>query len=346
MTSSDTSHDQTSTDRTSHDRPDTGSGEESWADQVHLGTETGPEVWLRFASEHQVAQTVDESKPSLSSRQRFIRRFKRNKAPVAALFFIIFLVLVAIFANVLAPKNPNATGLTNVFGSPSRENWLGTDDLGRDVLSRLIVGTRVSLLAAVQAVSIGLVLGVIPGLIAGYAGGWLDIGIMRIADAIMTFPPLLLAIAFVAVLGQGLTKAMIAVGIVFAPRFARLVRGLVLSIREETFIEASRSIGTPTTRILRRHVLPNVMSPLVVQISIALGFAMLAEAALSFLGLGVRPPDASWGSMLQIAYRNISQSSFLAIPPGIMIMLSVLSFNVLGDGIRDSLGKEIRREAK
>lgn len=310
------------------------------------GTETGPEVWRRHAASHVVGQTLDESRPSLSSRQRFIRRFKRQRGAVVALCFILFLVFVAIFANVIAPKNPNATGLTNVFGSPSSENWLGTDDLGRDVLSRLIVGTRVSLLAALQAVAVGLGLGVIPGLIAGYAGSWVDVGIMRIAEALMTFPPLLLAIAFVAVLGQGLSKAMLAVGIVFAPRFARLVRGLVLSIREETFIEASRSIGTPTTRILRRHVLPNAMSPLVVQISLTLGFAMLAEAALSFLGLGVRPPESSWGSMLQIAYRNISQSAFLAVPPGVMIMLSVLAFNVLGDGIRDSLGKEIRRETR
>lgn len=305
---------------------------------------TGPEVWQRHAREHVVAQTVDESKPSLSSRRRFLRRFMRQRAAVVALAYLLLLVLVAVFANVLAPKNPNTTGLTNVFGGPSGEHWLGTDDLGRDVLSRLIVGTRVSLLAALQAVGIGLLLGVIPGLIAGYAGRWADQGIMRFADAIMAFPPLLLAIAFVAVRGQGLGTAMVAVGIVFAPRFARLVRGLVLSIREETFIEASRSIGTPTHRILRRHVLPNVMSPLVVQISLALGFAMLAEAALSFLGLGVRPPEASWGSMLQIAYRNISSSSFLAIPPGIAIMCSVLAFNLLGDGIRDSLGREIRRE--
>lgn len=318
--------------------------DERWSTPSPGTVPTGPAVWARHSAEHVVAQTVDETKPSLSSRQRFVRRFKRQRAGVIALGFILFLVFVAIFANVLAPMNPDSTSLTNVFGGPSREHWLGTDDLGRDVLSRLIVGTRVSLIAALQAVAIGLALGVIPGLIAGYAGRWADQGIMRVADAIMAFPPLLLAIAFVAVRGQGLTTAMTAVGIVFAPRFARLVRGLVLSLREETFIEASRSIGTPTPRIMRRHILPNTMSPLVVQISLALGFAMLAEAALSFLGLGVRPPDASWGSMLQIAYRNISSSSFLAVPPGLAIMFSVLAFNLLGDAIRDSLGREIRRE--
>ena len=305
---------------------------------------TGPEVWRRHAQEHTVAQALDEDRPPLSARRRFMRRFLRQRVAIGALIFLILLTLVAIFANVLAPYDPDATDLTDVFAPPSSEHWLGTDQLGRDVLSRLIVGTRVSLLAAVQAVAIGLAIGIVPGLIAGYAGRWVDSVTMRVADAIMAFPPLLLAISFVAVRGPGLTTAMVAVGIVFAPRFARLVRGLVLSLREETFVEASRSIGTPTRRILRRHILPNVMSPLVVQVSLALGFAMLAEAALSFLGLGVTPPEASWGSMLQTAYQNISQSSFLAIPPGVAIMLTVLAFNLLGDGIRDSLGKEIRRE--
>ncbi len=305
---------------------------------------TGAERWRQHSMDHTVIEGIDESRPSMSARQRFVKRFFRQKTAVVAAAYLIILVIVAIFANVIAPQGPDVTSLTDSFATPSGANWLGTDQLGRDVLSRLIVGTQVSLLAAVQAVAIGLALGVVPGLMAGYLGRWVDVVIMRIADAIMTFPPLLLAIAFVAVLGQGLSKAMLAVGIVFAPRFARLIRGLVLSVREETFIEASRSIGTPTTRIMFRQILPNVLSPLVVQISLSLGFAMLAEAALSFLGLGVTPPQASWGSMLQNAYRNVSQSSFLAIPPGLMIMFTVLAFNLLGDGIRDSLGKEIRRE--
>jgi ABC-type dipeptide/oligopeptide/nickel transport system permease subunit len=201
----------------------------------------------------------------------------------------------------------------------------------------------VSLVAAGQAVGIALLIGLIPGLLAGYFGRWVDAVIMRVAEAIMTFPPLLLAMAIVGVLGPGLTKAMFAVGIVFAPRFARLVRGLVLSVREETYIEASHSIGTSTPRILRRHVLPNILSPLIVQISLALGFSMLAEAALSFLGLGVIPPQSSWGSMLQNAYTSLSTSKFQAIPPGVAIMLTVLAFNLIGDGIRDSLGREVRK---
>lgn len=307
---------------------------------------TGAERWREFSQTHVAADALDESRPSLSARQRFIKRFLRQRAAVVSLAFLTLLILIAIFADFVAPMDPDKTSLTNTFAGPSGDHWLGTDQLGRDVLSRLIVGARVSMWAAFQAVGIGLLIGVIPGLLAGYIGKWVDTVVMRLADAILTFPPLLLAIAFVAVLGQGLTKAMLAVGIVFSPRFARLVRGLVLSIREETFIEASRSIGTPTARILRRQILPNAMSPLVVQVTLALGFAMLAEAALSFLGLGVRPPQSSWGSMLQNAYRNINESPFLAIAPGVMIMLSVLAFNLLGDGIRDSLGKEIRRESR
>lgn len=306
--------------------------------------ETGPEVWRRHAAEHVVEQTFDETRPPMSARQRFFKRFRRQRPAMVALGILVFLVLVAIFAPVLAPFDPDATNLRNTFAGISSEHWLGTDQLGRDVFSRLIFGTRVSLSAAVQAVVVALLLGLVPGLVAGFFGGWADTLIMRLAETFMTFPPLLLAISFVAVFGPGLRNAMIAVGIVFAPRFARLVRGLVLAVREETFIEASRSIGTPTPRIIRRHVLPNILSPLVVQVSLALGFSMLAEAALSFLGLGVQPPQSSWGAMLQNAYGSLSKAPFLAIPPGIAIMFTVLAFNLLGDGIRDSLGKEIRRE--
>lgn len=305
--------------------------------------ETGPEVWRRHAAEHVVEQSIDESGGNVSARRRFVRRFLRQKLAVAALIFLIIVILLAIFAPVIAPFDPNKNNVRKIFASPSSEHWLGTDQLGRDTVSRMLYGARVSLLAAFQAVGIALLLGLIPGLVSGFFGRWVDVLIMRIAESIMTFPPLLLAIAIVAVRGPGLGNAMIAVGVVFAPRFARLVRGLVLAVREETYIEASRSIGTSTPRILRTHVLPNILSPLVVQISLALGFSMLAEAGLSFLGLGVRPPQASWGSLLQVAYASISRNTFQAIPPGVAIMLCVLAFNLLGDGLRDSLGKEVRR---
>jgi peptide/nickel transport system permease protein len=305
--------------------------------------ETGPEVWRRFAEEHTVAQTVDESHPPESARRRFLRRLRRQRLAMIAIVFMGVLILVAVFASIVAPHNPDENNLRAVFADPSGDHLLGTDQNGRDTLSRLIFGARVSLKAAVQAVSIALLLGTIPGLLSGYFGKWIDAVIMRIAEAIMTFPPLLLAMAIVGVLGPGLTKAMFAVGVVLAPRFARLIRGLVLVVREETYIEASHSIGTPTARILRRHVLPNILSPLIVQVSLALGFSMLAEAALSFLGLGVIPPESSWGSMLQNAYRSLSTNKFQAIPPGVAIMLTVLAFNLIGDGVRDSLGREVRR---
>jgi peptide/nickel transport system permease protein len=305
--------------------------------------ETGPDVWRRFAETHDAQQVVDESRPPESARKRFLRRLRRQHIAMAAIVFLVLVILIAIFAPAIAPYDPDENDLRAVFASPSSEHWLGTDQNGRDTLSRLIYGARVSLLAAGQAVGIALLIGTIPGLIAGYFGGKVDAVIMRIAEAVMTFPPLLLAMAIVGVLGPGLGKAMFAVGLVFAPRFARLIRGLVLAVREETFIEASHSIGTSTPRILRRHVLPNILSPLIVQISLALGFSMLAEAALSFLGLGVIPPQSSWGSMLQNAYRSLSTDKFQAIPPGVAIMLTVLAFNLIGDGIRDSLGREVRR---
>lgn len=299
-------------------------------------------VWATAAATAP-AQTAVAAGPSLSGRQRFWRRFRRQRPALVALGFIIFLVVIAVFAPWIAPADPTSQSLRNNLQAPSWEHWLGTDELGRDVLSRLIFATRLSLLAALQAVGVGIVLGVPPGLAAGYLGKSVDLVIMRITDAVMSFPPLILAIAIVGVLGPNLTNAMIAVGVVFAPRFIRLVRGTVLAVREETFIEASRSIGTPTIRIIRRHILPNVMSPLVVQISLAAGFAMLAEASLSFLGLGAQPPDASWGVMLGRGFREISRAPWLVLAPGVITAMAVLSFNVLGDGIRDSIGREVRR---
>ncbi|MFT3854094.1 MAG: ABC transporter permease [Ilumatobacteraceae bacterium] len=212
------------------------------------------------------------------------------------------------------------------------------------MLSRLIVGTRVAMLASGQAVLIALILGVPPGLLAGYFSGRVDLVIMRITDAVQSFPPLILAIAMVGILGPGLTNAMLAVGIVFSPNFLRIVRAAVLEIREETFIEASRSIGTPTSRIVRTRILPNVLPPLLVQISLAAGFALLAEASLSFLGLGVQPPRGSWGLMLGRGYDYLSRQPWLIVFPGLLIALAVLCFNVVGDGLGDSIGREARRE--
>lgn len=277
--------------------------------------------------------------------RRFLRRFVHNRAAMASLTTLVLLVLLAIFGPTIAPYEPNEQNLQLRLADPfTGGHVLGTDELGRDTLSRMIVAGRIALQAAVQAVLVAIGLGVPPGLIAGYFSGRTDLVIMRVNDAVQSFPPLILAIALVGVLGPSLRNAMIAIGIVFAPQFLRIVRGSVLEVREMTFVAASRSIGTPTTRIIRSRILPNVMSPLLVQTSLAAGFALLAEASLSFLGLGAAPPDASWGSMLNRGYQYFSQQPWLILFPGLAITVVVLAFNVLGDGIRDSIGREVRRE--
>jgi peptide/nickel transport system permease protein len=281
--------------------------------------------------------------PEPGARARFVRRFRRQRLALAALAYLVLVVLAAALAPLLATHDPLAQNLGSVLQQPGGGHVLGTDDLGRDVFSRALYAGRVSLLAAAQAVGVAVLLGVVPGLVAGYAGRKVDAVIMRITDALMSFPPLILAIAFVGVLGPSLTNAMFVIGVIFAPRFVRLVRGTVLSIREETFVEASRSIGTPTPRVIVRHVLPNALSPLIVQISLTAAMAMLAEASLSFLGLGVQPPDASWGSMIERGFRYTATAPWLTVFPGLLIALTVLAFNILGDGLRDSLGREIRR---
>ena len=274
--------------------------------------------------------------------KEFIRRLRQNRGAVAALAFLTLAALLGLAAPLLAPYDPLEQDLRATLQSPNGEHWFGTDDLGRDVLSRILFAGRISLLAALEAVAVGVVLGVPFGLLAGYAGGRADSVVMRVTDAILSFPPLILAIAIVGIRGPGLTNAMIAVGIVFAPRFARLVRGTVRSVTEETFIEASRSIGTSGFRIVVWHVVPNVLSPLIVQVSLAASFAMLAEAGLSFLGLGVQAPDASWGSMLGRAFGYINLAPWLVIFPGLCIAMTVLALNVFGDGVRDAIGKEQR----
>ena len=304
------------------------------------------EVGARERLGYQPVDVVDiMATAPVSARRRFVRRFKANTGAMIALGFIAFLTLIALIGPWISPHDPNKQSLLNALADPfTAEHPLGTDALGRDVLSRLIAGTRVAMIASIEAVSVAFILGVPPGLIAGYFGGRLDLLIMRITDAVQSFPALLLAIAMVGILGPGLRNAMFVIGLVFAPNFLRIVRAAVLEMREETFVEASRSIGTPTLRIVRSRILPNVLPPLLVQISLAAGFALLAEASLSFLGLGVQPPQASWGLMLGSGYENLTRQPWLIVFPGIMIAVTVLSFNVIGDGLRDSIGRETRRE--
>lgn len=285
---------------------------------------------------------AEEDRPESASRA-FRRRFARKRLAVGLAVVLAVLVLIAVFGPWLAPQDPNAQKLLDRLSPPGAEHWLGADDLGRDVASRLIVATRVTLYAGALATAVSLAIGLPFGLLAGYLRGWVDAVLSRVADALMAIPPLLFALAILAVLGRGVTNAMIAVGVTMAPQFYRVSRGVALAIREETFIEAARSIGCPTTRIMRTHVLPNMLSPLIVQVSMTMGFAILIEASLSFLGLGVQAPDASWGSMLQRSTQFAAEAPWLVLLPGFAILLSVLAFNTVGDALRDSVGREDRR---
>lgn len=268
------------------------------------------------------------------------RRFGRQRASMFAVAVLGLLTMLSIAAPLVATHDPNAIDLSNSLVGPSLDHWLGTDELGRDTFSRLIFAGRVSLAAAVQALAVALAIGAPLGLAAGYFRGRVDSLISVVTDSIMALPALLLAIAIIGAIGPGLTRAMIAVGVIFAPRFIRLLRSTVISIREDTYIEAAVTTGSTSTRIMLRHVFPNAMPPLLVQAAFTTGYAMLAEASLSFLGLGVQAPQASWGSMISAAYATVNRSIWPPFPPGIAIAMAVLSFNVVGDGLRAAIGRE------
>ncbi len=257
-----------------------------------------------------------------------------------AVFGAVVLVLVALLALLapwVAPYDPLATSWSAVRKAPSAAHWFGTDEVGRDLLSRVIWGARASLSAGVIAVSIAVGLGVPIGMFAGYVGGWVDAVIGRITDAMLAVPFLILAIALAAFLGPSLGNAMIAIGITATPIFVRLARGQVLAARAEDWVEAARAVGNPPARILLRHILPNILPPVMVQATLAVAAAIIAEASLSVLGLGQQPPAPSWGSMLNTAQRFLTQAPWMAIFPGLAIFLTVLAFNLFGDGLRDAL---------
>ncbi len=264
------------------------------------------------------------------------RRFARHRAGLAGALFVLLLAGGAGLANRILPWDPLAQNLNAILATPSRAHPLGTDDLGRDVLTRLVYGARLSLGASILAVAIAAGLGVPCGLAAGYVGGGVDEAIMRVYDALQTIPALVLAMAIAATLGPGLFNVMVAVGVIFAPRFARLVRGQTLAVREEPFVESARAVGASHVRILTRHVLPNVLSPIVVQVSISIAFALLAETSLSFLGVGIRPPEPSWGADVGRGYRFMRLAPWLVFMPGMAILLTTLAFNFVGDGLREA----------
>lgn len=290
--------------------------------------------------------TAPPSSPSTEpDRPGFWRRFRDNRSAFAALVVLGLVVLASLAAPLIAPYAPEAIDVPRRLSLSTPDHWLGTDSLGRDTFSRLLYAGRVSLMAATLAVAIATVVGVPLGLLAGYLGGKVDWLLGRAGDVLMTFPAIILAIAIIAATGPGLQNAMVALGIVYAPRLFRVTRAATLAVRAETYVEASISIGTPAWKIILRRVLPNVASPVLVQVSVMLAAALLAEAALSLLGLGVVPPTASWGVMLGSGFKEIRSTPLLVFWPGVAIAVSTLSFNLVGDGLRDALGRRIRKAA-
>lgn len=275
--------------------------------------------------------------------KEFWRRLRKNKTALASLFFLLVLVAVALLAPWVAPYDPYLGEMSLALKGPSSSHWLGTDELGRDILSRIIHGARISLRVGLIAVSIALLTGSFLGAVAAYYGRWLDNLIMRFMDIMLAFPSLLLAIAFMAVLGRGIENAIIAIGIVSVPEYARIVRGAVLSVKENDYIQAARAIGGSDLRIIFRHIMPNVLSPLIVRATLGISTAILDTAALGFLGLGVQPPYAEWGTMLGAGRAYLFNAPHLVYFPGLAITLTVLAFNLLGDGLRDALDPRLRQ---
>ncbi|MBI3503306.1 MAG: ABC transporter permease [Proteobacteria bacterium] len=269
--------------------------------------------------------------------RRALRRLLHRPAALFGLAVVLVLVAIALLAPVIVPFDPIATDWGAIRKAPDAVHWFGTDENGRDLLARVMYGARASLAAGVISVSISIAVGLPLGLLAGYVGGWIDAVISRVADAMLACPFLILAIALSAFLGPSLSNAMVAIGISATPAFIRLTRGATLNAAVEDYVEAARAVGNPRWRIAVRHLLPNILPPIMVQATLAVAMAIIAEASLSFLGLGQQPPLPSWGSMLNTAQRFLEQAPWMALFPGAAIFLAVLAFNLLGDGLRDAL---------
>ncbi|MGG5821812.1 ABC transporter permease [Falsiroseomonas sp. HW251] len=279
-----------------------------------------------------------------SPARRALRRFLRHKLAVFGLVVVVAFVLIAVFAPWIAPYDPIATSWSRIRKPPSELYWFGTDENGRDVFSRVVWGARASLMAGVVSVFGAILIGLPIGLIAGLAGGWIDAVLSRIADAMLSVPFLILAIALAAFLGPALENAMLAIAITASPVFVRLARGMALDAKSTDWVEAARALGNPPWRTAIVHVLPNIVPPLLVQGTLAIAEAIIAEASLSFLGLGMQPPAPSWGSMLNSAQRFLDPAPWLAVAPGAAIFIVVLGFNLMGDGLRDALDPRADRK--
>jgi len=285
--------------------------------------------------------TMDAALPAAEAlppvERRTLKKFVRNRAAVVGATIVIVFLAMAIFAPLISPFDPAQTNFRLVRKAPDALHWFGTDEIGRDVLARVIFGARASLLAGCISVLVALAVGVPLGLVAGYLGGWYDMVISRCTDALLSIPFLILAIALAAFLGPSLTNAMLAIGIAATPFIIRLTRGQTLAVRTEDYVEGARAVGVPRLRIALRYILPNIAAPILVQATLIVAQAIIAEASLSFLGLGQQPPAPSWGSMLNTAKNYMEQAPWMAIWPGVAIFLAVLGFNLMGDGLRDAL---------
>jgi peptide/nickel transport system permease protein len=291
----------------------------------------------------EIAQKEFMEQPAhISESRRIVRIMMGRKIVVFGLVIIALTIISAIFAPLLAPYDPNKPELDVAVQGPSREHLLGTDSLGRDTLSRIIYGTRASLIVGLGSVGVAAVVGIILGLIAGYYGGIAYMIIMRFMDSLMAFPMMLLALVVAALLGGGLLNIVIAIGVGMTASYARLMCGQVLSVRVNDYIVAERSIGSSNSRIMFKHIFPNCFPPLIVMMTMMLGGAILAEAGLSFLGIGIKPPDAAWGAMVSVGYKYLLSMPILSFAPGVAIMLLVFAFNMVGDGLRDALDPKLR----
>jgi peptide/nickel transport system permease protein len=298
---------------------------------------------LNGVTENPTNTNADEkSVPSKRSRRGVFARFVRHKAGVVGASTIIAFLVIALLAPALAPYNPNDVNMFRVSEAPSADHWLGTDSLGRDLLSRIIYGTRTSLLLGLSVVIIALIIGGSIGVISGFSGGIMDYVLGRIADIMMTFPSILIALAVVTIAGPGLRGTMIAIAISMIPRYFRLARACTLQIAESEYIEAAKAIGLRTWSILGKYIVPNIMAPMIVQSSLLIADVVLIASGLGFLGLGVRPPIAEWGQMLAEGRGHLQVAFHISLFPGIAIMLLVLGFNLLGDGLRDAMDVRIK----
>ncbi|MGQ9647668.1 MAG: ABC transporter permease [Thermodesulfobacteriota bacterium] len=293
-------------------------------------------------SETTPAQTWRHQRAGDSQMRRNWAKLKRNKAGLFGGGLILIYLITALLAPIIFPGSPSAPNLIRALERPSATHPLGTDELGRSILGRIIYGSRVSLLIAIGVVFVGLLIGVPLGLVSGYYGGKVDFGIQRVTDTLLAFPGFLLALALVSVLGVGLKNTIISVGISMVPIYIRLVRGCTLSVKEQTYVEAAKAVGTRNRAILLRHILPNVMVPITIQTSLGMGTAILFAAGLGFLGIGVQPPTPEWGAMLGSGRAYLFNSPHVATFPGIAIFLAVLGFNLAGDGLRDVLDPRFR----